>query len=122
MRKLAIGIGILFLIALAMPALAANGNAAVVEKDTGCGIYVGPYGGAILASDSQGVINGNNWKFTCFGQLADGVTPPEKAFKINEVTDPDVICIYNGMVADSFNTVITPSGQVILSCQGTVVV
>jgi hypothetical protein len=119
MRKLAIGIGILFLIALAMPALA-NGNGAVVGKDIACGIYTGDYGtGFIAASDSQSVINGNNWKLTCHGQIAD--TFPIKAVKYNEDTTPAQSCLLSGQITDDWNVVITPSGQVTLTCHGTFV-
>jgi len=119
MRKLAIGIGILFLIALAMPALA-NGNGAVVEKDIGCGIDTGDFGGGfITASDSQSVINGNNWKLTCRGQLTDNV--PLKAVKYNEDTTPAQSCRLSGEITDDWTVVITPSGQVTLTCHGTFV-
>jgi hypothetical protein len=119
MRKLAIGIGILFLIALAMPALA-DGNGAVVGKDTPCGIYVGDYGGGIVASDSQYVINGNNWKLTCHGQIAAPF--PVKAVKYNEDTTPAQACnLHNAGQTQVWETVITPSGQVTLTCHGKIV-
>ena len=118
MKKLALGIGILFLIAFVIP-VAANGNGAVVEKDSLCGIYVGDYGsGAVFTEDSQFVANENTWKLTCHGQITDNF--PLNAVIYNEDTTPSINCgwgIY--FTEDGWKTVITPSGEVTLTCHGT---
>ena len=126
MKKLAIGIGILFLIALVMPTLAV-GNGAEVGKDFVCGIYTGDYGtvipevspdfGFLFTEDSQYVINDNIWKLTCRSQITENF--PAKAVNYRST----VGCMplgESGPNSDVWNVVITPSGQVTLTCHGTI--
>jgi hypothetical protein len=118
MKKLVIGLGILLVIALAMPVFA-DGNGAVVGKNSRCGIYVGDYGtGRAWTEDSQFVINENNWKLTCHGQITDNF--PLKTVIYDEDTAPGGICGWGSyFTEDGWKIVITPSGQVTLSCHGT---
>jgi hypothetical protein len=127
MKKLAIGIGILFLIALAVPAFAV-GNGAVVGRDYVCGIYTGEYGtpipwvspdfGFLFTENAQYVINDNVWKLTCHGQITENLPTGLVKYESTSGCQP----FGPGSIdSDVTTVVITPSGQVILTCMGTFV-
>ena len=121
MKKLALGIGILFLIALAIPALAVRDGAEVV-KDQRCRIIPQDYGDEFIFTwDTQYVINNNNWKMTCRGQLAEGVLTPLRAVIYNEATTPELDCHLRDYITQDWQKVITPSGKITLTCHGKIV-
>ena len=121
MKKLALGIGILLLIVLVVPASAVNDGAEVI-KDTLCHIIPQDYGDElILTSDTQKVINDNTWKITCRGQLDEGVLPPLEAVIYNEATNPEFQCSFQGHITQVWQKVITPTGQITLTCHGKIV-
>ena len=120
MKKLAFVIGLLFLIALAVPAMA-GGNGALVYKDVWCPIYTGEYGtmyptgfGILYTEDSWYIGNGNNLKRICHGHLTENF--------------PSEAVLYRGTLgsfpyfeADAWQVVITPSGEVTLTARISVV-
>jgi hypothetical protein len=115
MKKMAIGIGIILLIALAMPAFAISDNAALVIKDTDCGVI--DAGGNIISTDGSIFVStsSGNALVVCKAQLPDPATFPDKAIKWT----PDNFNIPCGTslgTTNDFQEVITPSGQIMLVC------
>jgi hypothetical protein len=120
MKKLAFVIGLIFLIALAVPATA-GGNGALVYKDVWCPIYTGEYGtmypagfGILFTEDSMSIENGNNMKRICHGHLTENF--------------PSEAVLYRGTLgsfpyfeADAWQVVITPGGEVTLTARLSVV-
>ena len=117
MKKLAFVIGLLFLIALAVPATA-GGNGAQVYKDIFCPIYTGEYGtfnpsagfGILITYDSRYIMKGNVLKLICHGHLTENF--------------PSEAVVYGGpgggfpySDADSWQVVITPSGEATLTAR-----
>lgn len=97
------------LITSATPASAKTNGAIVTKSADGCTITVDPFG-TIVASLQDVVTPSGNEKFTCHGQLADGVTPPSSALIIK-----DIVC--GGFTGVGTGTIrITPSGQVNATC------
>jgi hypothetical protein len=116
MNKLAIGIGILFLIALAVPVLAAEG--AIVYKDDLCQFWTPGYPDFKLIDGirEKSVQTPSGFSlFTCKGQLKEGVTPPKKAVKIYGIGG-NVWCMYGLGATLDWSMVITPSGQARHNC------
>lgn len=97
------------LVTSATPAAAKTNGAIVTRDPAGCTITVDPFG-TIVASIQDVQTPSGNEKFTCHGQLADGVTPPSSALLIK-----DIIC--GGFTGIGTGTLrITPSGEVIATC------
>ena len=112
MKKLAIGLGILFLLALAMPVLAAG---AVVTKGDACSFWVPEQPYIVIGVGKSVVTPSGNELFTCKGQLDPTLyTFPKKALTISREDFPGISC-YNP--EDTWSMVITPSGQASLVCQ-----
>ncbi len=117
MKKLAFVIGLIFLSALAVPAMA-GGNGAVVTKDGFCPIYTGEYGtvypgpgfGLLFTYDSRYITNGDNLKLICHGHLTENF--PTEAVRYG---GKDGGFPYVG--ADSWQVVITPSGEATLTAR-----
>jgi len=98
------------LVTSATPAAAKTNGAIVTRSDTGCTITL-PDFGTIVASLQDVQTPSGNEKFTCLGQLADGVTPPSSA-----VLFKDIICGgFTGLGTGDIR--VTPSGQVSATCQ-----
>ena len=120
MKKLAFVIGLMFLIALAVPAMA-GGNGAVVHKNGFCPIYTGDYGtivpagyGILFTEDSRFITNGNVMKVICHGHLSENF-PPEAVRYGGSTGD------FPYVEADAWQVVITPSGEVTLTAHMSVV-
>ena len=116
MKKLAFVIGLILLIALAIPVMA-GGNGAVIYKNTLCQIYTGDYGtvtpgypgfGVLFAEDSRFIMNGNIQKLICHGHLTENF--PSKAVMYGNTTGDFP---YGG--ADAWQVIITPGGEVTLT-------
>ena len=104
MKKFIMGIGILFLIVLAIPALAANG--AVVITDPGCSWMQNVF------PKSQAVLTpGGEWKFTGIGTIPEGMNLPKKAENYS------LPCDSRWGIGEAKITM-TPSGLVLISCHG----
>ncbi len=121
MKKIALGIGVILLLTLIMPAFGSGTEVGTFE----CGIGVDGYGTAehqysVSAYYTQYIINGNRWKLTCLGHLDPGVIPPEKSVKLNNEKMGyfcgfgDIYPIYT----TDWQTVINPNGEVSLICHG----
>ncbi len=116
MKKLALVIGLIFLLALAIPAMA-GGNGAVIANDNFCPIYTGEYGtilpvgyGIIFTYNSTYVTTGNVLKIICHGQLAENFPAKAVVLKGTSGTFP-----YVG--ADAWQVVITPGGEATLTAR-----
>jgi len=116
MKKLAFVIGLVFLVALAVPAMA-GGNGALVHKNGFCPIYTGEYGtivpgdppfGLLFTEDSRFISNGNVMKVICHGHLTENF--PSKAVRYGDSTGD-----FPYVGADGWQVVITPSGEVTLT-------
>lgn len=122
MKKLAF-IGLIFLFALAIPAMA-GGNGALVYKNGVCVIYTGDYGAAIPGSDppfgllftedSRVILIGNIMKVICHGQLTENF-PSEAVRYGSSIGD-----FPYGYGFDAWQVVITPSGEVSLTAHRSV--
>jgi hypothetical protein len=114
MKILSFVIGLIFLSALAIPAMA-GGNGAVVLKDGFCPIYTGEYGtvlpvgyGLLFTEDSRLIMNGNVMKLICHGHLSENF--PSEAVRYGGPTGG-----FPYVGADAWQVVITPSGEVTLT-------
>jgi hypothetical protein len=119
MKKLAFVIGLIVLIALAVPATA-GGNGALVYKDVFCPIYTGEYGtiipeagfGILFTEDSHYIIKGDVLKLICHGHLTENF--PSEAVVYG---GPDGGFPYEQ--ADAWQVAITPAGEVTLTARMT---
>lgn len=117
MKKLAFVIGLIFMIAFAIPATA-GGNGAEVIKNGFCPIYTGEYGtvypgpgyGLLFTYDSRIITNDDVMKLICHGHLTENF--PSEAVRYGSSMG-DVV--YVG--ADSWQVVITPSGEATLTAR-----
>jgi hypothetical protein len=120
MKKLALVIGLIFLIALAVPATAGE-NGALVIRNGFCLMYTGDYGtiypagfGMLLTEDSRYIENNNNIKVICHGHLTENFPSEAVLYKGTLGTFP----YYE---ADAWQVVITPGGEVTLTARLSVV-
>jgi hypothetical protein len=123
MKKLAFVIGLIFLLALAVPAMA-GGNGALVHKNGFCPIYTGEYGtifpgdppfGLLFTEDSRFIMNDNVIKLICHGQITENF-PPEAVRYGSSMGD----FAYVGV--DGWQVVITPRGEATLTAWKRIVV
>jgi hypothetical protein len=113
MKKLVFGIGMLLLLAMVMPAVAVP---AVVQKDIPCGLwdtdanYIAGTGHIVMTSSG-------NANLVCTAQLDPLVnTFPEKAVKWDFESTGGGLCGCGLGLTEDWQGVVTPSGQVSLSC------
>ena len=115
MKKIAIGLGVLLLLAIVLPTMAAP---AVIKKDIFCvipapeGPVVETTGIAVAASDNSG-----NSMIVCKAQLDPIINPwPLKAVKLDFESLGGVLCYTGFDSTENWQAVITPSGQATLTC------
>ncbi len=109
MKKLAIGLSVLLLLAIVIPVMA---EPATVENDKeDCYIWT-PFG--FVDGTYQAVYTNNAneiGKATCSGVLPDPSLAPKSTYKDFEIT-----CSFGGFWTDEANLVVTPSGNVKATC------
>ena len=120
MKKTTVLVSLLVLLAFSgISAYATDTAPAMVIKDASCGIALPMHPYSVFATDSHIVAsndkNGNS-KLTCHATLPADATPPTKAVIMTNKNYPAISCHTGFGTTDDWKAVITPSGNVKLTC------
>jgi hypothetical protein len=110
-------IATIFMMALLVSAMAVVAESATIIKDVGCGLLDAD-GNIMFVSDMIAVgteSKNGNAMLNCKGELPDGSTLPDKAVKW-DYESTGLMCNTLFGITDQWQAVVTPSGQVSLSC------
>ena len=116
MKKIAVLLPILVIVTLGAFAVFAE-TPAVVTKDTSCNLFDAE-GNLFSTTDSQAVwtnSNNGNSKITCHAQLLEGWLHPEKTVHW-DFESTSLLCNTGAGSTEDWKAVVTPSGEVMLTC------
>ena len=113
MKKLAFGIGVLLLLAIVLPTMAAP---AELEKDTPCNLLDALGGISVEGTGNVVSTSSGNWILVCKAQLTGNF--PVKAVKWNNA-NTGRSCVTKYGITENWQEVITPSGRISMTCHFT---